>query len=134
MHHFEKLKPVAQFVLRLALALIFIFHGYPKLFTARVQWYAAFPRMGFPWYFALVAGVLEFFGGCLLLVGVFTRVVALLLTGEMVIALWRVHMARGLLAVGNYQFPLILAVAAFTLLAIGPGPASGDRLVLKSKS
>jgi putative oxidoreductase len=78
--------------------------------------------------------VLEFFGGCLLLVGVFTRVVALLLTGEMVIALWRVHMARGLLAVGNYQFPLILAVAAFTLLAIGPGPASGDRLVLKSKS
>ena len=134
MHHFEKLKPVAQFVLRVTLAILFIYHGYPKLFTERAQWYAAFPRMGFPWYFALVAGVLEFFGGCLLLVGVFTRFVALLLTGEMVIALWRVHMARGIVDIGNYQFPLILAVAAFTLLAIGPGPASADHLVLKSKS
>jgi putative oxidoreductase len=134
MHHFEKLKPAAQLVLRLSLALIFIYHGYPKLFTQRAQWYAAFPRMGFPWYFALIAGCLEFFGGCLLLVGLFSRFVALLLTGEMVIALWRVHMSRGLLAVANYQFPLMLAVAAFTLLTIGPGAVSADRLILKSKS
>lgn len=134
MHHFEKLKPLAQLVLRLALAIIFIYHGYPKLFTERTQFYAAFPKMGFPWYFALIAGVLEFFGGCLLLVGIYTRIVAMLLTGEMVIVLWRVHMARGLLAVGNYEFPLMLAVGAFTLLTIGPGPASADRLILKSKS
>ncbi len=134
MHHFEKLKPAAQLVLRLALAVIFVYHGYPKLFSERAQFYAAFPKMGFPWYFALIAGVLEFFGGCLLLVGIYTRIVAMLLTGEMVIVLWRVSMPHGLLAVGNYEFPLILAVAAFTLLTIGPGPVSADRLILKSKS
>lgn len=134
MHHFEKLKPVAQVALRLALAIVFIYHGYPKLFTARVQWYDAFPQMGFPWYFALIAGALEFFGGCLLVVGLFTRVVALLLTAEMIIALWQVHLAQGVLAVANYQFALMMAVAAFALLTIGPGPASADRLIFKSKN
>lgn len=134
MHHFEKLKPAAQFVLRVSLAIIFIYHGYPKLFAHRIQSYAEFSKMGFPWYFALAIGILEFFGGCLLLVGVYTRFVALLFTAEMIIALWRVHMSHGLFAIGNYQFPLLVAVAAFTLLTIGPGPASADRLILKSKS
>lgn len=132
MHHFEKLKPAAQLLLRLALAIVFIYHGYPKLFTARAAWYAAFPRMGFPWYFALISGVVEFFGGCLLVVGLFTRPIALLLAGEMAIALWRVHLPPGLLKVNNYQFPLVLAVAAFTLLAIGPGPVSADRAIFKT--
>lgn len=134
MHHFEKLKPVAQLALRLALAIIFIYHGYPKLFTARAQWYAAFPRMGFPWYFALIAGTLEFFGGCLLVVGLFTRVVALLLAAEMAVALWRVHLGGGLLAVHNYQLDLILSVASFTLLVLGGGAVSADRLIFKSKN
>ena len=133
MQHFEKLKPVAQLVLRLALAIIFVYHGYPKLFTERAQWYAAFPRMGFPWYFALISGTLEFFGACLLLVGLFTRMVALLLTVEMIVALWRVHLAHGVLAVSQYQLPMAVAVAAFTLLVIGGGAISADRLIFKSK-
>ena len=133
MQHFEKLKPVAQILLRVALAIIFIYHGYPKLFTARAQWYAAFPKMGFPWYFALFSGSLEFFGGCLLVVGLFTRMVALLLAVEMAIALWWVHLPRGIFAVGQYQLPLILCVAAFTLLVIGGGALSADRVVFKSK-
>lgn len=132
MQHFEKLKPVAQLALRLSLALIFIYHGYPKLFTERVQWYAAFPKMGFPWYFALIAGVLEFFGGCLLLVGLFTRLTALFFALEMAVALWWVHMADGVLAVRNYQFTLIMCVASFTLLVIGGGAASLDRVIFKS--
>lgn len=134
MQHFEKLKPVAQLALRLALALIFIFHGYPKLFTARAQAYAAFPGMGFPWYFALIAGLLEFFGGCLLVVGLFTRLTALLFTVEMAVAIWWVHLGGGVLAVRNYQLPLILCVASFTLLVIGGGPVSLDRLLFKSKN
>lgn len=134
MRHFEKLKPVAQLALRLSLALIFIYHGYPKLFTQRTEWYAAFPRMGLPWYFTLIAGTLEFFGGCLLLVGLFTRVVALLLTAEMAVALWKVHLGGGLLAVPNYQLDLILAVSAFTLLVIGGGALSSERVIFKSKT
>jgi putative oxidoreductase len=133
MQHFEKLKPLAQLLLRLALAIVFVYHGYPKLFTARAQWLAAFPKMGFPAYFALISGSLEFFGGCLLVVGLFTRIVALLLAGEMAIALWRVHFPHGMFAVAQYQFPLVLCVAAFTLLVMGGGALSADRLIFKSK-
>jgi putative oxidoreductase len=133
MQHFEKLKPLAQLMLRLALAIIFIYHGYPKLFTARAQWIAAFPKMGFPGYFTFISGSLEFFGGCLLAVGLFTRIVALLLAGEMAIALWRVHLPHGIFDVDQYQLPLILCVAAFTLLVVGGGAVSADRVVFKSK-
>lgn len=134
MQHFEKLKPVAQLALRWAMAIIFIYHGYPKLFTHRQAAYAAFPHMGFPWYFALIAGTVEFFGGCLLVAGLFTRLVALLLAGEMSIAIWKVGLAHGVLALGNYEFPMILAAAAFMLLVVGPGPVSFDRVIFKTKS
>ncbi|HVB35256.1 MAG TPA: DoxX family protein [Patescibacteria group bacterium] len=134
MRHLEKLKPLAQLALRWALAIVFIYHGFPKLFSHRAEHVAIFGQMGFPGYFNYIAGVLEFFGGCLLAVGLFTRLLALLLTGEMVIALWKVRLAKGVLAVANYELALLLAVAAFTLMVIGPGAASIDRLIFKSKS
>jgi putative oxidoreductase len=133
MHQLEKLKPLAQLLLRLTLAIIFIYHGYPKLFSERAHWVAAFPGMGFPWYFAYISGALEFFGGCLLVVGLFTRPVALLLAAELFIAVWRVHLAKGVLAVGFYQFPLLLAVASLTLMIIGGGTLSVDRAIFGSK-
>jgi putative oxidoreductase len=129
----EKLKPLAQLLLRLVLAVIFIHHGYPKLFSQRAHWLAAFPQMGFPWYFAYIAGALEFFGGCLLVVGLFTRLVALLLACEMFIAFGMVHLAKGVLAVGFYEFPLLLAVAALTLMVLGGGVLSMDRAIFKSR-
>lgn len=129
----EKLRPLAQLVLRWGLAIVFFSHGYAKLVTHRAEFVAVFPKMGFPWYFAYIAGCLELFGSCLLAVGFFTRLVALLLAGEMAIVLWRVKLAAGVLAVGNYQLELMLAVAAFALLVIGPGPISIDRLLFKAK-
>jgi putative oxidoreductase len=134
MHYLEKLKPLAQIVLRWALAIVFAFHGYPKLFTQRTQALAMFPKMGFPSYFAYISGSLEFFGGCLLVVGLFTRLVALLLCGEMVVVMSRLSFAHGPLAVANYQLELTLAVAAFTLMTIGGGALSIDRLIFGSKS
>ncbi len=126
MRTLEKLKPLAQLVLRWALAVIFIFHGYPKLFNPTANWPGAFMRMGFPSYFAYIAGVIEFFSGCLLIPGLFTRPVALLLAIEMSVALTRVHMKQGIYLVANYQFPLALAAAAFALATIGAGQFSVD--------
>ena len=71
MEGLQKLKPIALLFLRLALGMIFIFHGYPKLFTHPQQTAEAFAKMGFPGYFAYLAGVFEFFGGIMLLVGLF---------------------------------------------------------------
>lgn len=131
----EKLKPLALLLLRLGLGVIFIYHGYPKIFTHAHQTMQEFPRMGFPSYFAIVAGVVEFFGGWLLILGLFTRIAALLLAGEMAIAILRVHLPQGgIMAVSNYQFPLALAVGAFALVAVGAGAISVDRAIFKNKA
>lgn len=91
--------------------------------------------MGFPSYFAYIAAILEFFGGWLLILGLFTRITALLLAGEMVVAILRVHLPQGgVLAVGNYQFPLAMAVGAFALAAVGAGAVSFDRAIFKGKA
>jgi putative oxidoreductase len=130
-----KLKPLALLLLRLALAIIFIYHGFPKLFTHSQEAVAAFPRMGFPSYFAYIAGIIEFFGGCLLLVGLFTRITALLIAGEMAIAILKVHLPQGgPLAVANYQLPLALAVGAFALVAFGAGVISLDYAIFRDKA
>lgn len=134
MQHLEKLKPVALLLLRLGLGVIFVYHGYPKLFGPTHQQMLQFAHMGFPGYFVYVAGVIEFFGGCLLFQGLFTRLAGLFLAGEMAIAIARVHVPQGGLgAVSNYQLPLALAVAAFTLVAVGAGAISFDRAIFKGK-
>ena len=84
MESLEKLKPLALLLLRLGLGIIFVFHGYPKLFTHTRETMQGFAHMGFPAYFAYLAGVFEFFGGLLLIVGLFTRIAGLLLAvGQM---------------------------------------------------
>ncbi|MGC1687613.1 MAG: DoxX family protein, partial [Candidatus Acidiferrales bacterium] len=88
----EKLKPLALLLLRLGLGIIFVSHGFPKLFGHSQQWIVAFQHMGFPPYFAYISGILEFFGGLLLIAGLFTQIAGLLLAVEMAIAIWRVHL------------------------------------------
>ena len=134
MHALEKLKPLALLLLRWALGVIFVFHGAPKLFGNSQRFLEFFASLGFPSWMAYVAGVVELFGGALLIAGLFTRVAGLLLAGEMAVALWKVHLAKGVLAVNEYEFPLTLAVAALTLAAVGAGAISLDRAIFKDKA
>src|SRR5712692_7512597 len=133
MDHLEKLKPLALLLMRCALGIIFIFHGYPKLFghTANTQQF--FSRVGLPPSLVYVVGVLERFGGGLLIIGLFTRLVGLLLTIEMGVAIWKVHLAHGIFSVKDYEFPLSVAVAAFTLAAVGAGVISLDQPIFHSR-
>lgn len=127
----EKLKPLALLVMRLALGFIFVWHGYPKLVHTR-EAMPFFIHAGFPSYFAYIAGILEVFGGAMLIVGLFTRVAALLLACEMGIALWKVHMLFSKpMAVDNYQFPLALAAGAFVLATVGAGLISIDQAIFR---
>jgi putative oxidoreductase len=131
---FEKLKPLALLLLRVALGVIFVFHGYPKLFTHTRETMQGFAHMGFPVYFAYIAGVLEFFGGLLLIVGLFTRIAGLLLATEMAVALVKVHgMISNPMAVDSYQFPLVCAVGSFALAAMGAGILSLDQAVFANR-
>jgi putative oxidoreductase len=128
----EKLKPLALLMLRAGIGIIFIYHGYPKLFTHTHDIMAAFQRMGFPSFFVYIAGVVEFFGGIVLILGLFTRIAALLLAGEMAIAVLKVHLPQGAITdVKNYEFPMIVAVTCFALATIGAGLISIDHAIYR---
>ncbi len=128
----EKLKPLALLLLRLAMGIIFIHYGYPKLFVHPRSSAAWFAQHGFPGYFAYLSGVLELFGGLMLVAGLFARIAGLLLAIEMAVALWRVHgLLADPLAVQNYQFPLMMGVAALAVAAAGAGALSFDRVLFR---
>ena len=122
------LQPLGLVILRLALALIFVFHGYPKLVRADAGMREFFMQHGFPGYFVGLAGILECLSG-LLVIGLFTRPVALLLAIEMGIVIWRVKLGHGVMAVSDYQFELALGAACFALATVGAGVFSMDHLI-----
>ncbi len=133
MHALEKLKPLALLFLRLALGTIFIYHGYPKLFShSREFLFDMTTRDGLPSYVARLAGIVEVIGGAMLVVGVFTRFVGLLLTMEVALVLWMGHqLASHPRAVGRYEFPLACMAAAFTFATVGPGSISIDAALFR---
>lgn len=107
-------------------------YGYPKLFVHPRSTVAWFTQHHFPGYFGYISGVLELFGGLMLIAGLFTRIAGLLLAVEMGVALWRVHgLISNPLAVQNYQFPLMMGVAAFALATIGAGTLSFDQVFFR---
>jgi putative oxidoreductase len=127
MQSLEKLKPLSLLLLRVALGVIFIFHGLPKLTHAQ-QWVQNFGHMGFPGYFAYIAGILEVFGGAMLILGLFTRIAGLLLAIEMGTALSMVHhLLSNPSNVKDYEFPLVLCVSCFVLGTVGAGLISIDQ-------
>jgi putative oxidoreductase len=130
MKFLNTLQPVGLLILRVALGMIFIYHGYPKLVRADAMMRQFFIQHGFPGYFVGLAGILECVGGGLLLAGLFTRPAALLLAAEMGIAIWKVKMVHGVFAVNEYQFELALAAACVALATVGAGSLSVDHVML----
>ena len=133
MQFLEKLKPLGLLVLRLALGATFMFHGYPKL-SDPASWLKVFPGFGFPAYFAYIAGILELFGGGLLVLGLFTRGAALLLAIEMGLVLGRIELPTvGIYAFGKYELPLLMGATAVALATTGAGVISLDAFTFESR-
>lgn len=118
----------SYFLLRAVSGLLFLQAGGLKLFG----WFGGMPP-GFP--FKLfseigLAGVLEFFGGSMILLGLFTRPVAFLLSGEMAVAYWQGHAPRGAWPIVNHGEPAVLFCFIFLFMsAYGAGEWSLDSLV-----
>jgi putative oxidoreductase len=129
MRFLDGLRPLGLLVLRVALGVIFLYHGYPKLVHADPTVRAAFAQHGMPAYFVGLAGILETFGAALLFLGLFTRPVALILAAEMAVAIWRVHSGHGIMVVKEYEFPMAVGAASFALATVGAGLASLDHLI-----
>jgi putative oxidoreductase len=131
MKSLSALQPLGLLVLRVSLGLIFFSHGYPKLAHSGAGMQEFFVQHGLPGYFVYISGVLEVFGALLLVLGLFTRVTALLLAIEMGVAIWKVHSTGSYLAVHNYEFPLAVLAGSFALSAVGAGFASLDYLLFE---
>lgn len=109
-------------ILRIVAALIFMAHGTQKIlgFPASDMNPAA---MSLPW----IAGIMELIGGALLVLGLFTRPVAFLLSGLMASAYWIAHAPQSPFPVLNGGDAAILYCFVFLYLVFaGPGPVSLD--------
>jgi putative oxidoreductase len=84
--------PRAHALLRIVTAYLFLLHGSAKLL--KVPHVAMFDNLQVMSLFGL-AGVLELVGGVLLLIGLFTRPVAFILSGEMAVAYFMEHTKHG---------------------------------------
>ena len=124
----DRLHPLALLALRVALGIIMIAHGYPKVFGGLSEHVHHVSNLGLPGWMACCSAAAEFFGGILLLVGLFTRVAALAIFINMTVAIWKVHWKNGLLGNGGYQFPLALAAIALALIFFGAGPIALDSI------
>ena len=114
-------------VLRIIAAFLFIAHGAQKLFG-----FLAPPGAPSPPLFSQmwVGGILEFFGGLLLLLGLFTRPVAFILSGMMAVAYFQMHAPGGFWPLQNKGELAVLYCFVFLFLSVaGGGEWSLDRLL-----
>ena len=115
-------------ILRIVAALIFFEHGTQKLL--------GFPAHENPPAFlslSWIAGLLELVGGAFLILGLFTRPVAFILSGEMAFAYWIAHAPRSFFPVLNGGDASILYCFVFLYLAFaGGGPWSLDAMRARS--
>jgi putative oxidoreductase len=123
---YSKCTPRLLSILRIVVALLFIEHGTQKLFGFPVPLNASgsLPPL------MLVAGVLESFGGLLILLGLFTRPVAFLLSGEMAVAYFTSHAPRGFFPLQNMGEVTVLYCFIFLFMVVaGGGVWSLDNLL-----
>lgn len=110
----------ALLALRLALGVILIAHGYPKLRNLKgtAEWMGSVGlRPGIV--FAGIAVAVEVFGGLALIVGFATQLVALLVLVQFLAIILTVNRMKGLK--GGYEFDLLIAAAAALLATTGSG-------------
>ena len=121
---YSRWAPKILSVLRIVTAFLFMQHGGQKLFGFPAPLQAAHPL------FSLigVAGMLEFFGGLLLLIGLFSRPVAFLLSGEMAVAYFMAHAPHAFWPLLNKgELAVMYCFVFFYLFVAGGGSWSVDR-------
>ena len=134
---FERaLSPFAEPLVRVAAGLMLLPHGAQKLFgwfggygvDATGQFFAA--KLGLPAAFALLAGIIEVFGGLALAAGFLTRIAAALVFALMAVAVIWVHWPVGYFwMTGGLEYPLMWGLIALAFVFRGGGAYSVDALI-----
>jgi putative oxidoreductase len=124
----QKYENQAYAILRIVAGFLFLWHGSQKVFNI--------PSAGheIPMNILLIAGPIEFFGGILIMIGMFTRWVAFIACGEMAYAYWTVHATAAILPIENHGELAILYCFFFLFIsARGSGVFSIDHYLEKRK-
>lgn len=120
-------------LVRLALAIVFIAHGYGKL-THLDGTVAFFASLGLPALFAYLVALGEFFGGLALFLGIFTRffgwILALIMAGAIIF----VKSKMGIANVASYELELVLLLCAIAVAVANSGRYSMGGMMGKKES
>ncbi|MDA8376529.1 MAG: DoxX family protein [Planctomycetia bacterium] len=119
---------VALLLIRLIIAIIFLYHGSQKLFGAfggpgLKGWHAMIASMGMPmpWVSALLSACAEFFGGLIFLLGTGLRLIAVPLAINMMVATWVASKGGFSVMHNGCEYPLCLLVIVIAMFLLGPG-------------
>ena len=107
----DRFAPQTFALMRLVFGFLFLCHGLQKFGMLGGQ---MVPFMSFP---AGIAAILEVVLGSLILIGLLTRPAAFLASGEMAVAYFMAHQARGALPIQNGGEPAVLFCFAFLYIA-----------------
>ena len=130
----KSLQGLLHALLRVVTGALFMQHGVQKLFGLLLAgdrpWNGPPPMFSQFWF----AGVLEVFGGALIILGLFTRPVAFLLAGEMAVAYFQAHFPRSFWPILNRGENVVLFCFIFLyLFAAGAGPYSVDGVIRRRR-
>jgi putative oxidoreductase len=126
----ENMQPFALLVLRAVLGLVMAAYGWEKVNGGMAQFKGFLPTIGIPGWMGYVSAYAELIGGILLIVGLLTRLAALTIFINMVVAVVKVTFKNGLVGAQGYGFGLALMAMAFALIFLGGGPISLDTAIL----
>ena len=132
MRYLDRLQPLALVVMRLALGIVMLGHGYQNLFRHVHDHVHLVTSLGMPAWLGYVSSVSEYLGALFILAGFFTRPAAFALCIDLLVAIWKVHWRNGLMGSPDhpgFEFPLALAALAFALIFFGAGPIALDHVL-----
>jgi putative oxidoreductase len=112
----QRFKPELLGLMRIAAGVTFLEHGTQKLFGFPVP---PPSRLAFP--LLIFTGVLETLGSILVTFGVFTRIVAFVLSGEMAVGYWWMHVPNSFYPIANGGEVMVLYCFVFLYLAAAGG-------------
>ncbi len=131
-----KNKNLGLLILRLALAIVFIAHGYSKL-TGLEGTGMFFGKLGIPLpvLMAYVVTTVEFLGGIFMLLGILVEYVGVLMAITMLVAIITAKMQKGftLPMEGKYELELLLLLTSLSLAFLGAGDWSVAKLFKKNQ-